>query len=251
MFTEDLEVSGIDKDSSKSCIFNWPDRPPETLPPQYPPIDPPACYPYCSFDDWPPILPPEPPDDDPPMPPGTIDHGINVDIVTHLSRSLASFNPGHINTETFELSNFTDTSAIESLTNNDEEVSSVVFFTTGYISDSNMVGRLAQSSVAYLGTRLVTKGTDFFKGHALTRIPGPFSLLFEINYQYYNPIPGSDPNIKTTFQLKDSLGAEIDTYTINTFATQINRLIDAKFFVKRTGQFFSYITLNGIQVLPD
>lgn len=72
-FLEDLEQPDIDKDTSKSCVFGWPDRPLDTLPPEYPPVDPPTCYPYCAFDDWPtpppPIIPfPDPPpDNDPPI----------------------------------------------------------------------------------------------------------------------------------------------------------------------------------------
>lgn len=54
-----------DKDVSKSCVFGFPDRPPDTLPPHYPPPSPPPCYPYCRFDDWPipidPIIFPPPP----------------------------------------------------------------------------------------------------------------------------------------------------------------------------------------------
>lgn len=68
------------KDDSKSCIFGWPDRPGDTLPPDYPPINPPGCYPYCAGDDWPlPVIPPFPfPDMEPPGPlPGSTPHLIS------------------------------------------------------------------------------------------------------------------------------------------------------------------------------
>lgn len=53
------DLTQVGKDESKSCIFAFPDRPPDTLPPDYPPINPPDCYPYCSNDDWPnPVIPP-------------------------------------------------------------------------------------------------------------------------------------------------------------------------------------------------
>lgn len=61
MFTDDLIQPDTDKDVSKSCVFDFPDRPPDTLPPEFPPVDPPDCYPYCSSDDWPPFIPPPPP----------------------------------------------------------------------------------------------------------------------------------------------------------------------------------------------
>lgn len=72
-FLEDLEQPDTDKDTSKSCVFGWPDRPLDTLPPEYPPVDPPTCYPYCAFDDWPipPAPPPEPPVE---IPPEAIEH---------------------------------------------------------------------------------------------------------------------------------------------------------------------------------
>lgn len=57
--TIDLEDSEPHKDVSKSCVFDFPDRPPDTLPPDYPPLNPPVCYPYCPGDDWP--VPPTPP----------------------------------------------------------------------------------------------------------------------------------------------------------------------------------------------
>lgn len=60
------DLISAEKDVSKSCIFGFPDRPPDTLPPHYPPPSPPTCYPYCRIDDWPPpptpiIFPPPPP----------------------------------------------------------------------------------------------------------------------------------------------------------------------------------------------
>lgn len=72
----DLDQPQTDKDTTKSCVFGWPDRPPDTLPPDFPPINPPPCYPYCSFDDWPiPVIPVIPP---PPafIPPDTTPHGL-------------------------------------------------------------------------------------------------------------------------------------------------------------------------------
>lgn len=86
MFTEDIQILESDKDVSKSCIFDFPDRPPDTLPPQYPPVDPPPCYPSCPPDDWPPPVPPTPP----PLPPGVIPHGFTF------STGLTSTNFGHI-----------------------------------------------------------------------------------------------------------------------------------------------------------
>lgn len=72
MAIADLEVPSSDKDTSKSCIFDFPDRPPDTLPPDPPPPTPPLCFPYCPGDDWPPIVPPVPP-----LPPGVIPPGID------------------------------------------------------------------------------------------------------------------------------------------------------------------------------
>lgn len=72
-FLEDLSTPATDKDTGESCVFGWPDRPLDTLPPDYPPIDPPDCYPYCEFNDWPEpdIPPPEPPII---IPPEAIEH---------------------------------------------------------------------------------------------------------------------------------------------------------------------------------
>lgn len=73
-FLEDIAQPDTDKDTSESCVFGWPDRPLDTLPPDYPPVDPPTCYPYCAFEDWPnPVIPPIP---EPPVeiPPEAIEH---------------------------------------------------------------------------------------------------------------------------------------------------------------------------------
>lgn len=70
MYLEDLGQLASDKDTSKSCIFDFPDRPPPTLPPDYPPINPPDCYPSCPPDDYPPF-----PYTPPILPPGVIPHG--------------------------------------------------------------------------------------------------------------------------------------------------------------------------------
>lgn len=70
------------KDMSKSCVFDFPDRPIDSFPPNFPPGIPPVLYPYDPKDDWPPIPPeiiptpgidPHPnPTDIPPMaPPAT------------------------------------------------------------------------------------------------------------------------------------------------------------------------------------
>lgn len=68
----DLELA--EKDESKSCVFDFPDRPPDSNPPGPFPIDPPDCFPYCRIDDWPHPLPfPWPP---PPPPP--IHHGPGI-----------------------------------------------------------------------------------------------------------------------------------------------------------------------------
>lgn len=69
MYTEDLQFLKEDKDVSKSCVFDFPDRPIDSLPPDYPPPGNPVDYPYNPIDDWPfrpdipPILPfpPDPP----------------------------------------------------------------------------------------------------------------------------------------------------------------------------------------------
>lgn len=59
----DLQDTG--KDTSKSCVFDFPDRPVDTLPPNVPPFPPPPTYPYDPVDDWPEIPhdPPVPGDD--------------------------------------------------------------------------------------------------------------------------------------------------------------------------------------------
>lgn len=66
----DLQNTG--KDTSRSCIFDFPDRPVDSLPPNLPPALPPD-FPYDPLDDWPnlPILPPVPIDDPSPIPGST------------------------------------------------------------------------------------------------------------------------------------------------------------------------------------
>jgi hypothetical protein len=65
------------KDTSHSCIFDFPDNAVPPLPPPPTPAgDPPNCYPYCPSDDWPPISLPPPPPIPPVVPPvGTVVHG--------------------------------------------------------------------------------------------------------------------------------------------------------------------------------
>jgi hypothetical protein len=59
--TEDLQLLAADKDTSTSCVFEFPDRPVDSLPPEYPPGTPPEQYPYNPVDDWPYIPPSERP----------------------------------------------------------------------------------------------------------------------------------------------------------------------------------------------
>lgn len=47
------DLALAEKDTTKSCIFAFPDRPVESLPPNYPPGIPPDLYPYNPVDDWP------------------------------------------------------------------------------------------------------------------------------------------------------------------------------------------------------
>jgi len=71
MYLEDITSQPMDV--SHSCIFDWPDRPPGSIPPEYiPPGGPPGCHPYCQPPP-PPIIPPGNP---PPIhPPGTYPPG--------------------------------------------------------------------------------------------------------------------------------------------------------------------------------
>lgn len=58
MYTEDLQFIVENKDTSKSCVFDFPDRPIDSLPPNYPPGTPPPGFPYEPTLDWP-FIPPE------------------------------------------------------------------------------------------------------------------------------------------------------------------------------------------------
>lgn len=78
MYLEDLILPDTDKDTSKSCVFGFPDRPPDSLPPDPIPINPPVCFPYCAGDDWPPDFPPFP---SPVIPPGTTPQGAGCDVI--------------------------------------------------------------------------------------------------------------------------------------------------------------------------
>lgn len=51
--TDDLQLLAEDKDTSRSCVFAWPDRPIDSLPPDIPVGTPPDKYPYNPIDDWP------------------------------------------------------------------------------------------------------------------------------------------------------------------------------------------------------
>jgi len=62
------------KDTSHSCVFDFPDNPPDPIPPPPGHGSPPGCYPYCSIDDWPPPFPVPPPH--PGLPPNAVPHGI-------------------------------------------------------------------------------------------------------------------------------------------------------------------------------
>lgn len=70
LMTEDLQHLTSDKDTSRSCVFTWPDRPIDSLPP-----NPPTPTPYNPLDDWPffipPIPNPIPTDDNTPIPGST------------------------------------------------------------------------------------------------------------------------------------------------------------------------------------
>lgn len=75
MLTEDLQFLASDKDTGKSCVFDYPDRPNDSLPPEFPPVDPPNEYPYDPVDDWPFIplnIRPIPGSDPHPTPPDPI-----------------------------------------------------------------------------------------------------------------------------------------------------------------------------------
>jgi hypothetical protein len=51
----DLQDTG--KDTSRSCVFDFPDRPVDSFPPDYPTAPLPPGYPYDPIDDWPPSDP--------------------------------------------------------------------------------------------------------------------------------------------------------------------------------------------------
>lgn len=56
------------KDTSRSCVFDFPDRPVDSLPPDHPVGPPPDLYPYDPVDDWPPPVLPVPGSDPHPTP---------------------------------------------------------------------------------------------------------------------------------------------------------------------------------------
>lgn len=62
--TEDLQLLQSNKDTLESCVFDYPDRPVESLPPEYPPVDPPHNFPNEPELDWPFIPPEDRPDPD-------------------------------------------------------------------------------------------------------------------------------------------------------------------------------------------
>lgn len=79
--TEDLQHLKEDKDSTRSCVFDYPDRPVDSLPPDLPPPGTgPPDLPYDPTFDWP-FIPvgdrPIPGSDPHPVPPGTINLGDN------------------------------------------------------------------------------------------------------------------------------------------------------------------------------
>jgi len=96
MYLNDLgTVAEID--TSDSCVFDYPDRPPETLPPVDPPVDPPDCYPYCNNEWWP---EPEIPPIDPTIPPGSPPEGIlvNCDVLhVKIASWVTAYNPVALN----------------------------------------------------------------------------------------------------------------------------------------------------------
>lgn len=76
--TEDLQLLKEDKDVSRSCVFDFPDRPVDSLPPNLPAPGGPPDYPWNPTFDWPFIFPKPVPGSDPyPTPPGTVNLGDN------------------------------------------------------------------------------------------------------------------------------------------------------------------------------
>lgn len=182
MYTEDLQDLAADKDVSKSCIFDFPDRPPDTLPPQYPPISPPTCYPWCSFDDWPP--PPPPPWPNPIIPPNTYGPGFQTtEAGINCSGGLVQSSIFTLRVSISDFGDFTLTSS------------------TSPTSHNEYHGGLETGPDHILGLNwfysgiLASAGFDIDFNNLLSNLPQPsFQILFYMKLDALHPIIDTQPD---------------------------------------------------------
>lgn len=241
------------KDTSHSCIFDYPDRPPGPLPPPPGHGSPPDCYPYCSNDDDPP--PPIDPPPDPPPPLPIILHGTGFDNCNGgmIGRFTSPPYPPVFKSELF-------IDAFGTLIDNDNAyyplTSGSQYF--GYVSINEYVAKLDHDFEGDLiSTPLITKSFQIRFNDLLGQVPAPTSFVMRIRaehtqmffppgppYLYY---PGG---ISTLSFLHESISANHFSYK-SPFPYLGPYIFEVTMFLNRlTGVLGTYATLDGIQIFP-
>lgn len=237
MALEDLQQIDINKDISKSCIFDFPDRPPDSLPPDPPPIDPPICFPYCPSDDWVPPLPPV----IPPIlviPPGVIIHpGINF---TGVEFDTSVFNAPPVAIFTLK----TEVSLLGELTDVSLAHDTHAQYLGGAGTELDNITNLTREFDSGFGKFTFT---DFIK--ILAEFPDAYlSIRTTLNYAIASPSQPLLPIGDIAIGIANAVEPDTIQYSYTLFYTNNTAVFDC--FIFRDTSVQSLLLVNGVQVFP-